>query len=41
MRSIFTGIVAAILLAVVASYVLEGELQRDAGEAYHTSGVRL
>lgn len=41
MRSIITGVVAAILLAVTASFVLEGRLQQDVGEAYHTQGVRL
>lgn len=41
MRSIFTGIVAAVVIAVAASFLLDGGLQQDVGEAYHTSGVRL
>jgi hypothetical protein len=41
MRSIFTGIVAAVAIAVASFFLLDGGLQRDVGEAYHTSGVRL
>jgi hypothetical protein len=41
MRSIFTGITVAVLLAIAAAYVLEGGLQQDSEQAYHTSGVRL
>jgi hypothetical protein len=41
MRSIITGVVAAIILAVGAAFVLEGRVQKGAERAFHTEGVRL
>ncbi|WP_202397101.1 hypothetical protein [Teichococcus coralli] len=41
MKAFITGLAAAAAIAVVAALVLEGEVQRSAAEAFHTSGVRL
>jgi hypothetical protein len=41
MQAIFAGIFAAALIAVVAAFVLDTEVQRTATEYFQTSGVRL
>jgi hypothetical protein len=40
-KAILTGIVAAIVLAIGAAIVLDGNIQRSAQQAYQTEGVRL
>ncbi len=41
MKAFLTGVAAAIILAVAASFVLDTEVQKGVQAAYQTSGVRL
>lgn len=41
MKSVLTGIIAAALIAALAGFVLNSEVQRPTSEAFTTSGVRL
>ena len=41
MRSILSGIVAAVLIAALAGFVLQGGVQQSATDAYQTSGARI
>lgn len=41
MKAFITGVVAAVILATAASFVLDTEVQRDAETAFQTRGVRL
>ena len=41
MKAVFTGIAAAIVIAVVAAQVLDVRVQQDAGQRFSTVGVRL
>jgi hypothetical protein len=40
MKAFLSGVVAAVVLAVVAAWVLDNEVQRGAQEAYSTSFAR-
>lgn len=41
MKAILGGIVAAVIIAIGAAFVLDGSVQRDAERAFQTEGVRL
>jgi hypothetical protein len=41
MKSILTGLVAAVVIAIGAYAVLDGTFQKDASTAFTTEGVRL
>jgi len=41
MKTVITGIVAAVILAAAAAFVLDTEVQQTSQERYHTQGVRL
>jgi hypothetical protein len=41
MTSILSGIIAAVVIAVAAAYVLDTRVQREADRAFVTEGVRL
>ncbi|MDQ1081231.1 hypothetical protein [Pseudoroseomonas cervicalis] len=41
MKAFLTGVAAAIILAVAASFVLDMEVQKEAETAFQTRGVRL
>jgi hypothetical protein len=40
MKAFISGVVAAVLLAFVAGWVLDNEVQRDAQTAFSTPGAR-
>lgn len=41
MKTVITGIVAAVILAAVAAFVLDTEVQQTVEDRYQTQGVRL
>ncbi len=41
MKAILTGILAAVVIAVAAAFVLDTGVQRSADERFVTQGVRL
>ncbi|WP_272874730.1 hypothetical protein [Roseomonas marmotae] len=41
MKAFLSGVVAAVVLALLAAWVLDDNLQRTAEQAYVTSGARL
>lgn len=41
MKAVLSGIVAAVIIAVGAAFVLDGSFQKDAERAFQTEGVRL
>jgi hypothetical protein len=41
MQAIFAGILAAAVIAALAAFVLDAEVQRSATEYFQTGGVRL
>ncbi|MCW8086789.1 hypothetical protein [Sabulicella glaciei] len=41
MKSVLTGIVIAVLIAVGAAFVLDGAVQRPVQDSFTTQGVRL
>ncbi len=41
MKAVLAGILAAVLIAAAAAYILDAEVQRTAQAAFTTQGVRL
>lgn len=41
MQTVITGIVAAVILATAAAFVLDATVQQSAQDSHHTQGVRL
>lgn len=41
MKSVLAGIIAAAVIAIIAAFVLDAEVQRSAAEAFTTTGARL
>lgn len=41
MKAFISGLVAAVAIAAIAALVLDGEVQRSAADAFHTTSVRL
>jgi len=41
MKSVLTGILAAAVIAAIAAFVLDTEVQRPVDQHFVTSGVRL
>ena len=41
MKAILTGIIAAVVLAIVAAVVMDSEFQKSVTDRFQTEGVRL
>jgi len=41
MKSVLSGLIAALFVAALAAFILEGEIQVSSEDRFQTTGVRL